>query len=159
MSRKNHVKCLFLLVSALVASLHANADEPLRTMGVRAGPEKVFSRPVEAILPDLKGATATRVNGRVGMELVFWGYQLNSGKTVQLFACMKLEGVNCEARIPRICRNGMGTVLNSVTEPGDVVKRACEVIAHATVGELHPGCTDTEMSNNLQVGLVSCPGS
>ena len=39
-------------------AIGADAAEPDRTLGVRAGPEEVFSKPVPQILPELQGATA-----------------------------------------------------------------------------------------------------
>ena len=49
-------------------------------MGLRQEPSTVFSEPVERLVPELEGATATGQNGRVGGELVFWGYKLRDGK-------------------------------------------------------------------------------
>ena len=42
---------------------------------MKQGPETVFDRPPAEILPALAGAKATGENGRVGPELVFWGYR------------------------------------------------------------------------------------
>ena len=159
MSRKGHSNYLFLLVTLLSCSLTAMAQPPVRSLGVMAGPERVFSRPVAEIIPALKGATATRVNGRVGTALVFWGYKLSSGQTVELFACAETDDSKCEHRIPLICAKGSGSVQNAVTESGDVVRRICDAIGQARIGDMHPGCVDSEVRNNLQVGLVSCPGS
>ena len=159
MNCKNHEKCLYLLFATLILPINVQAQEPVRILGVRAGPDKVFARPVAELMPALKGAVATRVNGRVGNELVFWGYQLGNGKSVQLFACTELNDTNCQSRIPLICANRNGAVLSSSMEPGSVVKRDCNAVADAHVGDLHPGCTDTETENNLLVGLVSCPGN
>jgi hypothetical protein len=55
----------------------------------------VFSEPIDTLLPELEGATATGENGRVGPELVFWGYRLGDGRPAFLFACAPREGVNC----------------------------------------------------------------
>ncbi len=159
MSRTSHGKCLFLLVGALVLTSKVKADGLVRAMGVKAGPERVFTRPLSQIIPELKGATATHENGRVGAEFVFWGYKLDNGKTVDLFACTDHNDVNCQARIPLVCANGAGTLLTSITELGEILERKCDIIGKAGVGDLHPGCIDTEISNNLLVGLVSCPGS
>ncbi len=159
MNRKSHEKCLFLLLGTLVLPITALAEEPVRKMGVNIGPERVFERPVVELIPELKGAVATHVNGRVGNELVFWGYRLGNGKSVQLFACTELNGTNCQSRIQLICEKGSGTVLGSVMEPGSVVKRDCNAVADAHVGDMHPGCTDKEIENNLLVGLVTCPGN
>jgi hypothetical protein len=161
MSRKNHSKYLFLLVTLLSCSLTALAQSPMRSLGVMAGPERVFLRPVAEIIPELKGAAATRVNGRVGSALVFWGYRLSSGQAVNLFACAETDDSKskCEYRIAMICPSGKGNMLKTLTESGDVVRRVCDAISQARVGDLHPGCNDSEVQNTLQVGLVSCPGS
>ena len=53
------------------------ADElPARTMGVTQGPETVFEQAPGDFIPELGGARPTGENGRVGYELVFWGYDV-----------------------------------------------------------------------------------
>lgn len=135
------------------------APEPDRTMGVKTGPEAVFSRPVAEILPQLQGATATNINGRVGAELVFWGYLLNNGRATNLFGCAMVEGVDCEARALNICLDGEARIQQKMTERGNMVKRECRYIGNAAPGDLHPGCTNNEIQNDLLVGLADCPGN
>lgn len=138
--------------------VHA-ASEPERQMGVRAGPEQVFSRPVAEIVPQLQGATPTNRNGRVGSELVFWGYRLSNGVETNLFACAMLDGVECDTRALRICPDRNAEIEPRITESGNIVKRMCQPVGQAAVGDLHPGCTNNEIQNDLLVGLASCPGS
>ena len=77
----------FVVALLLVATAYSQE----RAMGVRQKPDAVFSQPVEALVPELAGATATDENGRVGAELVFWGYRLGDGRTAFLFACAPSE--------------------------------------------------------------------
>ena len=76
---------------------------PERQMNVRQGPETVFDRPPAEILPALAGAKATGENGRVGSELVFWGYEQNDGRRVFFFACALRPDFDCATRVPAIC--------------------------------------------------------
>jgi hypothetical protein len=149
----------FVAVIASLATIAAIAAEPERRMGVRAGPERVFGRPVAEIVPQLQGATATDVNGRVGAELVFWGYRLGSGGATNLFGCAMVEGVDCEARTRQICPDGEGRIQQSAVEPGNIIRRECAAVGNAAVGELHPGCINNEIQHDVLVGLVNCPGN
>src|ERR1043165_9663545 len=84
------------LIVALCAAGAALGRKPVkRQLGVRQGPEKVFDVPVTEIVPALAGAQPTGVNGRVGGELVFWGYALADGRKSNLFACALLADVDC----------------------------------------------------------------
>jgi hypothetical protein len=139
-------------------SLHA-ASEPERAMGVTTGPEAVFDRPVADILPQLQGATATNVNGRVGSELVFWGYRSSTGAATNLFACAMMPDVDCEARALNICRDGSARIEQKIIERGNMVKRNCRAVGNVAPGDLHPGCTNKEIQNDLLVGLANCPGN
>jgi hypothetical protein len=129
-----------------------------RNMDVKQAPDKVFAEPVATLLPELAGATATGENGRVGSELVFWGYRLGDGRQVFLFACAQREGVNCEERVPMICVDRTN-VLRTGTASGNVVHRECRTIAFAQPGDTRPGCIDKTETLPLTIGLVSCGGA
>ena len=58
------------------------------------------------ILPELAGARATGVNGRVGNEFVFWGYQLDDGEQAWLYACALVDEVDCPQRRTEVCDEG-----------------------------------------------------
>lgn len=149
----------FLCVMASGSASVTAASAPERVMGVRAGPEEVFSRPVADIFPQLQSATATSVNGRVGPELVFWGYRTNTGAAINLFACAVIEGVDCEARAVNICRERNARIQQKIVERGNMVKRDCRAVGAVAPGDLHPGCTNNEIQNDLLVGLADCPGN
>jgi hypothetical protein len=145
---------------ALLALLVLGACTPIerippRTLNVSGGPERVFDRPVAEILPQLEGATATGVNGRVGNELVFWGYQLRDSSSANLFACAQLANVNCEARISAICPGGSQEVTRTEVQ-GVVSYRDCRAVGIANVGDLSPNCNDRERNDSLLVGLAQC---
>jgi hypothetical protein len=146
------------LLASLVAcqSEQVAVDYAKRTMGVTAGPELVFTRPVQQLLPVLNGARATSVNGRVGNELVFWGYQLENGDEAWLFACAPLDGVDCNARTRLICPAGNTRVVTQTSEDGMVRELDCQAVGQAGIGDLRPGCTDTQKLNPLLVGLAAC---
>jgi len=124
-------------------------------MNVRQGPETVFDRPVDQILPELAGATATNENGRVGNELVFWGHRLADGRSAFLFACAPKEGVDCDARAQAICLSGTN-VIRRIETQGDVRHMRCRSMTLPKVGDLHPGCTNRVEGEDLAVGLVQC---
>ena len=137
----------------LIAAITVMAQE--RRMGVRQPPEAVFDAPVEDVLPQLTAASPTGENGRVGGELVFWGYRLADGRPAYFFACAILPDVNCEERIDAICPAGT-TVLERGEHPGKVVRRRCREMAIAAPGELHPGCNENLVDSGLIVGLAAC---
>src|SRR5262245_8212125 len=89
--------------AAAVTAQEEQQEQPQRQMGLRHTPDSVFTQPVEQVLPELAGATATGENGRVGGELVFWGYKLRDGRDVFMFACVMSETVDCNARAQAIC--------------------------------------------------------
>jgi hypothetical protein len=126
-----------------------------RSMNVTQGPEAVFDRPVVEIVPTLEDATATGENGRVGNELVFWGYRLADGRPVYFFACKRSPDVDCAARIESICLTTT-TVLESAETTGKTVRRTCREVGVAAPGDTRPGCSDTIEDVALAVGLVSC---
>src|SRR5512134_2766521 len=74
-----------------------------REMNVTQGPDSVFDRPPAEILPALVGAKPTGENGRVGSELVFWGYEQADGRRVFFFACAQVGEVDCAERVQAIC--------------------------------------------------------
>jgi hypothetical protein len=150
---------IWLAVSAamLGCALAATAQEqpPERQMNVRQGPETVFARPPAEILPALAGARATGENGRVGAELVFWGYEQRDGRRVFFFACAPTFEVDCAARVPAICPAAI-TVHETHEASGNMVRRNCRTVAVASPGDTRPGCDDRLENTGLAVGLVSC---
>ena len=104
-------------------------------MNVRQGPETVFEPPPAEIFPALEGATATGENGRVGSELVFWGYEQRDGRRVFLFACALAPDLDCATRVPAICP-ATTTVLETREASGKTVQpqlpQHCTLPAPAT---------------------------
>lgn len=138
-------------------ALGAAAQEqiPERQMNVRQGPETVFEQSPAEIFPALEGATATGENGRVGTELVFWGYEQRDGRRVFLFACALAPDLDCATRVPAICP-ATTTVLDTGEASGKTVRRNCRNITVSSPGDPRPGCNDRLESASLAVGLVSC---
>ena len=129
---------------------------PERKMNVQQGPDAVFDEDVGEILPDLKGASATMENGRVGNELVFWGYRLADGEQGYFYACAPLEDVDCEGRVQAICP--VETRVVARTERSGLISRLqCEAICGGTPGGILPCCKELMENNTLMVGLVQCP--
>ena len=149
------MKLRWSLMSAVSAVLLYGAAAQERRMDVKQMPDSVFAQPVEALMAELQGATATGENGRIGGELVFWGYRLADGKPVFMFACAMLETVNCGERTQMICPNHT-IVLRTGTTDGNIVRRECRNIAAAAPGERRPGCIDTLQHVPVAIGLVSC---
>jgi hypothetical protein len=145
-------------VSTCCVAASVIAAEPLeRLMNVKKGPESVFDRPARQVLPALEDAKATSLNGRIGNELVFWGYELADGRRVDFFACALLPDVDCAERVQAICvAPTPTTVLESRETTGKVIQRTCRNIAQAAPGDLRPGCADNEEQLALLVGLVQC---
>ncbi len=141
----------------LGCALGAAAQEqiPERQMNVRQGPETVFELPPSEIFPALEGATATGENGRVGSELVFWGYEQRDGRRVFLFACALAPDLDCATRVPAICP-ATTTVLETREANGNTVRRNCRTVVATGPGDPRPGCNDRLESASLAVGLVSC---
>lgn len=137
--------------------LPVNEPVPKRELGVSSGPELVFKRPVEEVVPELAGAVATGQNGRVGSELVFWSYKLRDGKDVLFHACAELEGVDCVERSTMICPSGTPLPIFSRSIPGDVRRLECRAVGQVAVGDIRPNCADFEFENSLLAGLSSCP--
>lgn len=141
-------------VCAAAAAWTATGEEQ-RAMGVTQPPESVFAMPPESIVPALAGATPTGENGRVGGELVFWGYALADGRPVWFFACAPVRDIDCAERIQAICPSGT-TVIEEGLHGGTIVERRCRELATAHPGEIRPGCVDTDSELELVVGLASC---
>lgn len=124
-------------------------------MNVTQGPETVFVAPVGTILPALADARATGENGRVGSELVFWGYEQPNGQRVFFFACAPDVDVDCAARVRSICLNTT-TLLEQAQANGRLVRRHCRNIAVAAPGDRRPGCEDRLEDVLMAIGLVAC---
>ena len=143
------------LCCALGAAGQDQVDIPQREMSVKQGPETVFDRPPAEILPALAGAKATGENGRVGPELVFWGYEYDDGRRVFFFACANsptsIVRRVCPPSVPRRRRCS-----RRVTASGTTVRRSCRNIATVSPGDIRPGCAEQTESATLAVGLVSC---
>jgi hypothetical protein len=157
-----HIACrarrIAFIVALCAAAGVALGKEPLkRQLGVRQGPEKVFDVPVTEIVPALAGAKPTGVNGRVGGELVFWGYSLADGRKTNLFACAPLADVDCATRVQLVCPAGVKQQ-ESREVPGKMVHRVCRPVATSQPSTARPGCDDDEDQANLLVGLVECGG-
>ena len=144
--------------TALIAMLTiAVVGAQERTMDVKQAPDSVFTWPVSSLLPELSGATATGENGRVGNELVFWGYKLGNGRPAFLFACAPKADVNCDDRVPMIC-TARTNVLTTGSANGNIVRRQCHLLSAAQIGDVRPGCVDKIENVPLSIGLVTCGG-
>ena len=149
-------KVLHLSALCFVLLLTSAASTQLqREMSVRQGPETVFKRPVDEVIPELKGAKPTGRNGRVGNEFVFWGYKLKAGKIAYLYVCAPAAGVDCHERRALICDNSV-TVLSEGAEPGAVQKFSCKQICLPDQNDALPCCTGRLEQPTLNIGLVSC---
>jgi hypothetical protein len=146
------VVSLSLLLAQVVA---AQTETPVREMNVTQGPESVFEQAPADILPALTGARATGENGRVGSELVFWGFERADGGRVFFFACAGSPVLDCATRVPAICP-ATTTVLDTRETSGAMVRRSCRNVSIASPGEVRPGCADRVERATLAVGLVSC---
>jgi hypothetical protein len=148
---------LLLLVLATTActSTVPTSRMPERKMNLTAGPDRVFTSPVDEVVSELSGAVATGSNGRVGNQLVFWEYRLRDNRRANLFACAEGDVVDCETRIRMVCPGG-GEELVRQEAPGQVRHMDCQFYGVANVGELFPNCSDRELTEPLVVGLVQC---
>jgi|SRR6185369_3754539 len=141
-----------LLAGGFVADA---AEAPLvPRMNVTLGPETVFSQAPAELFPALAGAQRTREAGRVGNEMVFWGYQQRSGARVFLFACAQVGDVDCQQRAQAICPNAK--VLEMQTASGNVVRRTCRTVTSTAPGDVRPGCEDRVEPTPLSIGVLSC---
>ena len=144
-----------IALGALLACAASAADEPQREMNVQQGPETVFERPIGEVFPLLTGAVPSNANGRVGNELVFWGYTLQDGSAVNLFACMRRDGVDCEARRGLVCP-GASRLLERKQATGRVRTIKCRAVSVDAPGRVRPGCDDRELAETLDAGIVQC---
>jgi hypothetical protein len=103
----------------------------------------------------LAGAKATGENGRVGPELVFWGFEQTDGRRVFFFACALRPEFDCATRVPAICPVTT-TVLETRETSGTMVRRNCRNVSVVGPGEVRPGCDDRTATASMAVGLVSC---
>jgi hypothetical protein len=150
------MRSAIFVFATLAAGLAVAADSLVREMNVRQGPETVFSTSPGEIFPALAGASRTKEAGRVGNEMVFWGYQQKGGARLFLFACAETADVDCQQRVHAVCPNVK--VLEMQTASGNVVRRSCHFVSSSGPGEVRPGCDDhTEMAP-LSIGLLSCGG-
>ena len=131
------------------------ARQPDRSMTVTGGPERVFEQPVEEIWPQLVQATATGENGRIGDEMVFWGYRLRTGEEVNFFACSPEPDVDCEQRLAAVC-DGSSEMIARKEGTGLVRHLQCRLVGVAAPGELRPNCDDKETDSTLLIGLMQC---
>ena len=151
---------LFMCGIFAVTNLHADTETqtekvPKRTMNVTQGPEAVFDTDVTEFLPELKGAVATKENGRIGNELVFWGYRLANGEPSYFYACADLEGVDCAQRTRAICpvETQMITQRNRT---GQISRFSCDAICEVRPGMVLPCCKESMEDNPMIIGLVKC---
>ncbi len=150
------MKSLVVLLSLSFVHFVAAQDAiPAREMTVRQGPESVFEQTPAEILPALAGATATGENGRVGPELVFWGFRRADGERVFFFACAQRPYFDCATRVPAICPTTT-TVLETREASGEMVRRSCRNFSVVKPGDVRPGCDDRTENASMAVGLVSC---
>jgi hypothetical protein len=144
-----------LLATFSLATDVAAGDDATREMSLREGPDSVFDVSVETLFPALEGAQATGRNGRVGNELVFWGYRLDDDRDVALVACAMLPDVDCTAREKKVCP-GASELLARSTAQGLVRRRTCRAIALAAPGDVRPGCVDRNDRQELAISLLQC---
>lgn len=149
------ISLLAVAATAATGASSGRAAEPERQMNVRQGPDSVFAEPPGQIFPELAGATATNENGRIGNELVFWGYRLADGRNVFLVGCAMARNVDCTAREARVCRTETQVLARGMSE-GLVRELHCKSIATTGPGDIRPGCTDQERAQPLHVSLVAC---
>jgi hypothetical protein len=150
------MKSLVVMLSLyVVAGVAAQTGIPQRAMTVKQGPDAVFDRPPAEVLPALTGAKATGENGRIGPELVFWGFEQSDGRRVFFYACALRPEFDCATRVPAICPVTT-TVLETRETSGTLVRRNCRGVAVVGGGDVRPGCDDRPQTASLAVGLVSC---
>ncbi|HEY0963925.1 MAG TPA: hypothetical protein VGE69_16365 [Pseudomonadales bacterium] len=153
--------CCFVLVLACAACESITvpppvAGEPERIESRIGGPDRVFERPVAEMVPVLQDARQAGPTGRVGYELVFWGYELAGGDRATLVACAILPDVDCEARRARVCESGTAATLFTGEQGGAVRFRNCQAVGIAQPGDLTPNCTETEQTQPIQIHLLRC---
>jgi hypothetical protein len=150
---------LWILISVLAAcqsSGNPRDERVTRTLTNVGDPDRVFTRPVSEVVPELQQAALSSERGRVGNELVFWGYDLPAGERRWLYACAVLPNIDCEARAALVCPAGPQTVLVQREEPGAVRRMNCGPVGLAAPGELRPHCTDYTETRPVMLGVLSC---
>jgi hypothetical protein len=152
---KISIGCAAAATLAAVVASPGLAQEPRREMNVQQGPESVFAEVPGQIFPALENAMPTGMNGRIGNELVFWGFRQSNGRHVYLVACAMLARIDCTARESRVCSSGTEVIARS-TSQGLVRELNCRSIATVAPGDIRPGCTDRETPKELAVSLVTC---
>jgi len=154
--RSNLLMMLILTGVLTTDQVLAEAGEtPERSMNVTQGPEVVFDTDVAEILPELKGAVASKENGRIGNELVFWGYRLANGEPAYFYACANLEGVDCALRSKAICPVQTQVVTQS-DRSGQMSRFKCDAICEVRPGMVLPCCKESMEDSPMIVGLVKC---
>ena len=128
---------------------------PQRSMNVSQGPDTVFDTDVANIIPQLKGAVATRENGRIGNEMVFWGYRLANGDQAYMYACAPLKDVDCIMRRQMICPVETRLIAES-NQSGQISHFKCSAVCNANAPTVLPCCKELMEQNTLMVGLVGC---
>lgn len=150
----------FGLTLSTIAMAEDASALPDRTMNVKQGIDEVFEKPVGQILPNLKGAAATGENGRIGSAFVFWGYTLADGSPAFLFACAKLNEIECEPRIEAICTKSTKRLTDTTSTTGKVRYLACRddicMIGPAPSSDGKPCCAEEIIESPLDIGLVQC---
>jgi len=148
-------KAIIGICLSAVSFVAAAAEAPLvPQMNVTLGPETVFLRAPTELFPALAGAQRTQEAGRVGNEMVFWGYHQKSGARVFLFACAQVADVDCQQRAQAVCANVK--VLDMQMASGNVVRRTCRTVTTTAPGEVRPGCDDHVEPTPLSIGVLSC---
>lgn len=142
-------------VAVFLAIAAPGATSAQREMNVRQGPEAVFDQPAAQVIDELARARPTGENGRIGNEAVFWGYALDDGREVFLFACAMLADVDCEQRLDSVCIANQA-ILRTTSVPGKVRRLQCRALSIGPPGARRPGCLDTETTFDLTVALVQC---
>ncbi len=156
MCRIPKLSCLAVLALLAACQPVTTVRQPPRVEAPVGGPERVFTRPVTELVPPLQNARRAGPNGRVGSELVFWGYELASQQPAFLVACAVLPDVDCAARLPRVCRQGNPEILFSQQNEGEVRSRSCQAIGVAHPGDRVPNCDETEKVQPVEVTLLAC---
>lgn len=160
MHRLLNVACIALVAALAGCQSIARAPEPpalpQRIVSDIGSPQRVFERPVPEMVPGLQGARASGPNGRVGTELVFWGYELEGSGPAYLTACAFLPDAECEARLAKVCPSGAIEVLARHAESGKVRYLDCQAIGVASPGDLTPTCADTVDVQPVKVTLLRC---
>jgi hypothetical protein len=144
------------LVIAVAVSALGQSTIALAGSKVSQGPESVFTQPVSSLFPELSGAARTQDSGKVGDELVYWGYKLADGSSVMLYACAIKDGIDCNERVNGICGT-QATSGQSLRTTGRVTHYECKKSCQPELeNSARTCCTRTIAPGPVQAGLVSC---